>query len=203
MSEHLFQGPSWHQEFEARVRKAIDTVARMPRDEVSNPASAGILDELARSFRFDVPTLLVDQKSGNRREERRVTEDGWGERVNHSFPIMDITIPFSGDPDGFRLHPSHSPHGLRATIRSGSIVLSLPDDDRVQSAVDSFEGRVSQTLDLLRREVATSEPLLATAIENAFQQRHKEVEEQSRRDGNLSFRSGKSPTYTTFMSSTT
>ncbi|MER9615592.1 hypothetical protein [Mesorhizobium sp. M0207] len=187
MSEHLFHKVSWHQVATVRARQAVQIINQMSRADILDPNIAKTLDGLAAKQVLVVPELVVSAIDGARREESREDSDGWGGRFMRSVAFMDVTIPFRGDEDGFRVTPSHSPLGLRAEIRHDSLLLTLPDDGQVQAGVDRFVERVSGALDSLRKEVEAWQPQFRQAVQSAFQTRREEIEEQSKRDGALKF----------------
>jgi hypothetical protein len=185
--EALFSKGTWAGAARELVRQALDEVREVERPLFSNPALAGRLEDIVSRHSFDVAVLNRDGIRGSRREVPGIIDD-FGMRKSITKTVLDVAIPFRGDPTSFQLAPSFSHHPtLLCAVRGDDLVISVEDDADAQRRVDDFVQVVSNNLDRLRSEVASWVPQLRAAVMAAGEERRKELEKQRERDGRLSF----------------
>jgi len=104
-------------------------------------------------------------------------------------PAIEVAIPFSGDPASFQFSPSrYSLPSHDCEVRNDHLVITLSDDDQVQSRVDQFVQQVAQNLETLRAEVSAWVPRFRAELERAAAARKAQFEDQDKRDKNLRFK---------------
>jgi hypothetical protein len=187
MTERLFQG-FWHSAWTHAIQKAVEDVDGLDRKIFSDPALAGHLQRIAEKYSFDVARIKKEGIQATRRETARAGRDAWGDQRVFKQTWLDVTIPFTGEAESFKIAPSRSlipSHG--ASIGRDALTLTIPDDERAQSEVDTFVSQVSQNLDGLRAEYEQSKPQLQQAINSAADRRKAQIDAERERDKKLSF----------------
>jgi hypothetical protein len=179
---------SWAARKEMAAQSAVAAVNGLNRHAMLDPSLAGELDEIVRYHSLDVATLQPDQITGSRRGVERTIDD-FGMRQNVTIQVMDIKIPFRGDPDSFRLSPSYCTlPSQRCEVENDHLLVTIADDTNVQRNVDQFVQQITQNLDALRGEVANWIPQLRAALAQVASARMKEIASQNERDKALKFK---------------
>jgi hypothetical protein len=187
MSERLFQG-SWHSVWTHTIRTAVDDVGKLDRKVFSDPALAGHLQRIAEKYSFDVARINKEGIHADRRETEREGQDAWGDRRVFKQTWLDVTIPFTGDAESFKIAPSRSIiPSHHCTIGGDALTITIPDDASTDNAVQTFVSQVSQNLDGLRAEYEQSKPQLEQAIKSAADRRKEQIDAERDRDKKLSF----------------
>lgn len=186
MSERLFQ-LSWHNVSQGTLRKAHEEVMALDRRVITAPNLAGQLDKIAAKYSFEVATLNPEAKRGKRRDKERTIDD-YGSHKTIKYSVIDVSIPFTGSDESFKIAPSHS-HMVYAEceIRNNVVVLTVPDDDGAQQAINQFVQQVSENFDRLRSEAENWDKDLRDTIAAAAEKRKQQVDAEKGRDGNLNF----------------
>lgn len=158
---------SWSEAAREAEQAAIREVEELDRDTLSDPDLAGMLDRIADHFSLNVAVLQPEAKRMMRRNAQpQSAEPGSAPAVEAG--LMDIKIPFKGDPISFQLAPAEcSIPEIACDVRSDVLFISLPDDSDLEKNVQQFAGQVSQNLQVLRAEVATWFLLLRATLEQA------------------------------------
>lgn len=187
MPERLFAG-SWHAAWQDTLRRAADDVLKLDRKLFSDPALGGHLKKIADKYSVEIARIIKDGIRAKRRETERDIIDGWGERRRVKQTWLDVTIPFSGEAESFKIAPSRpiipSNH---STIGANALTLTIPDDESAQGTVDTFVAQISQNLDALRAEYEQSKGQLEQIIQNTANQRKQQIEAERARDQKLNF----------------
>ena len=186
MTEHLFQGRSWHEEYERRIQAGVDLVDGLSEQDVLSEHIGLKLDEIAAKLRLDVPEIYPDRREGRRRTER-VHANDYGRDIVIDRDFIDVSIPYSGDRSGFIFSPSRSPLGLRALVHHDKLIFSCDDDDNLDRNVDQFVQRVTEALTTLRTEVSQHEPHYVSAMRSRIERRRQQITERRDRDSKRSF----------------
>ena len=179
---------SWAAQRIAAEQAAVEAVRSLDRRAIADPALAGVLDKIANHHTPVIATLQPDRIVGKRWPIERVVSE-FGESRRATFYVIDIIIPFQGDPISFRLSPSYCTlPSQRCDLQNDHLVVSLADDDNVQTNVDQFVQQITQNLNALRSEVASWGPNLRALLNQVADARMKEFAVQSDRDKGLKFK---------------
>lgn len=142
---------------------------------------------LKREANVNPILLRYDQRTGKRRQESFSRDDGWGGSVNHTYDVIDISIPFEGDDVCFTISPSTKTLGASGRILQGCLVISLPDDDRLETDLKAKVDVIVSNLHRVNTDLAS----LATAVDEAMRReigRRKDANQVRRdRDSRRSF----------------
>jgi hypothetical protein len=149
---------------------------------------AGVLERIASKYSLEVATLEPSAIRGTRRGIERTVDD-FGEARTITIEVMDVKIPFRGDPASFQFSPSSlTIPSQRCEVKNDHLVITLSDDANVQRNVDQFVQQISQNLDTLRAEVANWLPQLRARLDQVAITKMNKISAQNERDENLTFK---------------
>jgi hypothetical protein len=189
MTERLFDKYPWHGVWAATIKAAVADVNQLPRKAFSDPALGGMLQKIAEKHSVEIATLDTANITAKPRVEERDGQDSWGDRRRFTMKWLDVTIPFNGEAETLRTHPSSwstPAHG--AQISSKSLTISIPDDANVEATVKKFCEVTNGVLNTLRSEYQRDKPQLEQAISKAVEHRKAEIAAEAERDSKLSFK---------------
>ncbi|HEX3496835.1 MAG TPA: hypothetical protein VHT02_06635 [Methylocella sp.] len=165
-------------------QSAAREVENLDRRTFSDPNLAAKLDEIASHYSLEVATLEPSAKRGSRRDIKRT--DDFGE--THTIWVMDVTIPFRGDPKSFQFSPSYCTiPSFPCEAMSDHLFVTLHEDSNLQTNVDQFIQQVSQNLTALSAEVTDSLTRLREALNQVADTRIRQIADQTTRNKNLDF----------------
>jgi len=181
MAERLFAG-SYHTVHDHLLRSAIERVRALPDVELLSPGLGGTLNKIADDAQFHVATLRAKDAHGTRRKEMRKRRD-YGQTIDVEVSFIEVSIPFSGDPQSLKFAPSQSTMiDLPTEIRNGTLVIHLPDGDNFDRDLDSFVSLVQGNLDRLTKEAAGLRDMIRSQIGAFADQRIAEAKARKDRD---------------------
>lgn len=169
------------------LRLATQRVQALSEPELLVPSLQARLDTIADQFTLQVARLRPDERRGKRRVEQRESSD-YGRHQVVEVSLIDVTIPFVGDPKSLMIAPSRC-HVIErpAIANSNSIVVSFGDDENLDKNVDDFVKRVNENLDNLRSEMDSLRNEIKTEIQTIADRRLALVKAQKERDSKRSF----------------
>jgi hypothetical protein len=149
----LFQGSPISELLHRSLQTAVSEVEGLGVTELGNPAIAGWIETLWAKHRPDVPVIFPTQRSGDTREEREERND-YGRRVIVTVTYVDVSVPFQGSSDLFRVRPSTT-RVINEDIRMGHgcLICSLPLDDASTEKIDKVFAMVEGNLQQMRNDV--------------------------------------------------
>lgn len=184
--DRLFQH-SLHGWWQNVLRAAANDVNGLSRDLFSNPSLGGQLQKIAEKYSLDVARINKEGITAEAREEEFQGTD-YGRHFTGKRSLLDVTIPFSGDPDSFRLSPSRSAVIMqRINIGQDSLTLTIADDQNAQREVDTVVTQLTQNLDTIRAEYEQAKPQLDQTIQQAANSRKNQISAEDERDKGRSF----------------
>lgn len=187
MNEVLFQKP-FYQVWQLQMRAAVADVQKLDRKLFKDPSLGGILQSIAKKYEIEV-ARFEGEMSAERRTEERQGQDGWGDYRMIKTTWLDVSIPFVGEAETFRIGPSSMTlPSKRVRIGRNALTVSVVDDDRADSEVQSFRNLVEGNLQVLRTEYQRHKPELEQAIQQAATQRTAQIDAEDARDQTRSFR---------------
>jgi hypothetical protein len=185
--ERLFQ-KSLHAIFEHAKAQALQEVDNLDRPILGNPALGGVLQKITAKHDLDVARFEGEITARRRTEDRRVS-DGFGDSQVVKSSSLDVSIPFVGDPESFRIMPSRcGVPDRQATIERNALIITIPDDADAERAIDHFKGIVNGNLQALRSEYEQMKPQIEQAIQAAVDRRKAQIGAQRELDKGRSFR---------------
>jgi hypothetical protein len=188
MSDRLFEG-SWYGTWQNFLRSATRDVEQLDRRAFSDPALAGQLQEIGEKHSLSVARLNKAGMEGKRRDTQREGADAWGDRRTFKQAWLDVTIPFTGDAESFKIAPSNCAiPSYPATVERNAITVTVPDDDNAERNVQTFFDQMSGNLERLRAEYEQSRPQLDQAIKQAADRRQQQIAVEQERNKKFSFR---------------
>jgi len=174
--------------FEQRKTLAVREVENLERSILRGPTLEGLLQEIAAKHELDVAHFQGEVVAKRRIEERDVS-DGFGGHHHVKEPWLDVSVPFVGDADSFRIASSNcSIPDRRVRIGQNQLVISVRDDDGADAAIETFKSIVSGNLRTLQSEARQMKSQLEQAIRQAADRRRAEVDARDERDKSRSFR---------------
>lgn len=182
----LFQG-SVHEWHLRTVQSAVQDVEYLNRPTFSQPNLASELEKIAAKYHLDVATLDKSGVKAVGRTEKRERRD-YGHRGTVEVALLDIHIPFRGEPVSLQIAPSNS-HVLHhdARVNNGVVSITIPDEANADKEVADFIARASENLDRLRKEVEQYEAHLLEAVKRAADHRKQAIDGEQQRDKGRSF----------------
>lgn len=181
-------GISWVSQQLATIQAAVKEAEALDRGAFSNPAIAGELDRIASKYSLEVATLEPSAIRGSRRGIERTVDD-FGEARTITVEVMDVKIPFRGDPTSFQFSPAYRTiPSQKCEVKTDHLLITLRDDANVQKNVDQFVQQISQNLDTLRAEVANWLPQLRAHLDRVATAKMSKISAQNERDENLTFK---------------
>ena len=140
--ERLFQ-KSLYAIFEQEKAQAVQEVDNLDRSILGNPALGGVLQKITAKHDLDVARFEGEITARRRTEDQRVS-DGFGDPHLVKSTSLDISIPFVGDPESFRIMPSRcGVPDRQATIERNVLVITIPDDANAERVIEHFKGILS------------------------------------------------------------
>ena len=187
MPEALFRVP-FYSAWQQTTQNAVAEVNKLDRRVFSDPALGAILQEIVEKCSLEVAQLNKQGIEGHARQQQAQANDGWGGVQTVAQGWIDVTIPFTGDADSFRVAPSRSAIPSHAIeIRNQQLVLSLLDDNSAEQTVQTLCTQISQNLDVLRTEYEQARPQLEQAVHQAADRRKAQIAAEGERDKTFSF----------------
>jgi hypothetical protein len=184
--ERLHQ-KSWHALWQHMLKQAVDDVGRLDRRIFSDPALGGALQKIADKYSVEVATIQPGV-SATRRVVEKEGDDGWGERRKFKQTWLDVSIPFTGEAESFRVSPSScSIPSQHARIGNSELIISVIDDDNADGQVKSFIDVVTGNLNTLRTEYIREKAQMDLVIQQAADRRKAEIAAEDERDKKRSF----------------
>jgi len=187
MQEALFQ-KSFYPVWQHVLKLAREDVQKLDRNLFNDPALGGALQKITDKYAWDV-ARFEGEMTAERRTEERQGQDGWGDYRKITTTFLDISIPFVGEAETFRIGPSSMTLlDKRVTIGRDTLTISVVDDERAENEVQRFKGMVEGNLQTLRAEYERSKPQLEQTIQQAAAQRKAQIDAEDARDKGRSFR---------------
>jgi hypothetical protein len=184
--ERLHQ-KSWYALWQHMLKQAVNDVGKLDRKLFSDPSLGGALQKIAEKYTVDVATIQPGA-SATRRVVEKEGNDGWGGRAQFKQTWLDVSIPFTGEAESFRVSPSRcSIPSQQARIGTNELTISVIDDDNAEAQVKSFTDIVSGNLNTLRAEYAQEKAQMEQHIQQAADRRKAEIAAEDERDNKRSF----------------
>jgi hypothetical protein len=129
------------------------------------------------------------EMTAKRRTEEREGQDGWGDYRKIKTTWLDVSLPFVGEAETFRVGPSSmAVPNHRATIDQRAVTISVVDGEGAEGEVQDFKKLVEGNLETLRTEYERAKPQLEQAIQQAVTHRKAQIDAEDARDKGRSFR---------------
>jgi hypothetical protein len=187
MEEVLFQ-KSFYQVWQLQMKAAVDEVQKLDRNLFKDPSLGGVLQSIAKKYEIEI-AHFQGEMTAERRTEERQGQDGWGGYRMIKTTWLDVSIPFVGEAETFRIAPSSMAVLFkRATIDRNALTVRVVDNDAADKEVQDFKNMVEGNLQILRNEYHQHKPQLEQAIQQAATQRKAQVDAEDARDQTRSFR---------------
>lgn len=187
MAGLLFQG-SFIGRWQNVLRSAANDVKNLGREILSDPSLGGQLQKIAEKYSFDVARINKDEITATAREEE-IRRHDYGRDHLAKRTMLDVSIPFSGDPESFQAAPSSCAVIMhRVEVGHDSLTLTIPDDQNAQREVDTAVSQLNQNLDTLRAEYERAKPQLEQTIQQAAQARKSQIASEAERDKGRTFK---------------
>lgn len=187
MGELFFQ-KSFHAVWQNALRLAAEDVQKLDRKLFNDPALGDHLRKIATKYDIEV-ARFEGEMTAKRRTEEREAQDGWGDYCKIKTTWLDVSIPFIGEAETFRVGPSSMTLLYkRATIGRNAVTISVVDNEGAEGEVQEFKKMVEGNLQTLRTEYENVRPQLEQAIQQAAHHRKTQIDAEDARDKGRSFR---------------
>jgi hypothetical protein len=188
--EPLFNKHSLHRLTTSRLAKAKEEVTRLSRDQLKKEDLQAVLDRIVKNHTLECPKLDAAKKKG-KRADKQIQIDDFGEIRTRSVPVIEVTVPFSGDAQCFEIAPNQGTihYGLRAAIGRGELMVEVSGEApaNTQAAIDKFIGEVMQMLDQMRPDIEKYNEDLKSTVTTASGARLEQIRAEKDRDSGLDF----------------
>jgi len=189
--EPLFQKHSLHGLTTANLAEAKAEVNRLSRDQLKEADLQTALDRIVKNRTLECPKLDATNKTG-KRTDKTIRFDDFGEIRTRTISMIEVTIPFSGEAQGFEIRPNQGTihYGLRATIGKNQITFDVTGESPAdtQAAVNTFIDQMTQMLDQMRPDIEKYNEDLKTTVSAASRARLEQISAERDRDSGLDFR---------------
>ena len=163
--DKLFNVSRWALEQENRIDCIHSEIDEMDGNRLLNTPVDDLVSYFEKKYRINVPILNEEQIVVSHREK---TFDVYQDRVNHQNrsstsiqkigTIVEMTVPFTGDPDVFMIRPSSfTPSSPRGRIVANAISFEVEGIDllpeKVKAIIDQNLGAIRKYLECLRYDV--------------------------------------------------
>ncbi|TQF41146.1 hypothetical protein UNPF46_08470 [Bradyrhizobium sp. UNPF46] len=187
MEEKLFE-KSFQAVWQHMLQQATADVQRLDRKLFNDPSLGGHLQKIAAKYEVEV-ARFEGEATAKRRTENRQGQDGWGESRMIKTTWLDVSLPFVGEAETFRVGPSSMTLLFkRATIGRNTLTISVLDNDGADGEVQEFKKMVEGNLQGLRAEYERSKPQMEQTIQQAATHRKAQIDAEDARDKGRSFR---------------
>lgn len=187
MEEVLFQ-KSFHAVWQHMLKQAAEDVQKLDRKLFNDPALGGHLQKIVAKYDVEV-ARFEGEATAKRRTEERQRQDGWGDYRMIKTTWLDVSIPFVGEAETFRVGPSSMTLLFKgATIGRNTLTISVVDNESADGEVQEFKKMVEGNLQTLRAEYERNRPQLEQTIQQAAAHRKAQIDAEDARDKGRSFR---------------
>lgn len=186
MRKSLFQG-SVHAYRDHVLANASARAKALSDTDVGDAAAATrLVERLVREIP-EVARLSAEEKDGKRRTVTREIRD-YGASRTVDVVVIDVSIPFVGAALSFEIAPSHS-HVISEDIavEANKIIITLYDDDSLDSILQATVSRIEANLERLRTELQSLPNEIANLVNRIVSRRREEIAAQKEKDSKRSF----------------
>ena len=190
--EYLFRGPDWFSVEEHQKRSLQSEIDATDGNRLLNTSVDDLCDYFEDKFRINVPVLHEDRIVVSQEETKiDVSRDPMRFIRDRSQPFylagtaVEVTIPFSGDSEAFKIRPTRSttvlPSGI---VKNSSLVIKIVGTDlkpqQVRAQIDRRLGETKEYLEWLRSNASGfNEKIRQLAGEQINRRRQKLLSNQS------------------------
>jgi hypothetical protein len=181
--EILFRSGDLYSALASQQAEALRAVVEWDADQLLATAKADLIDYLVAKYSVACPTLDRDRiEQLPVSEEVRTVQDSIyafnEDAIAYRMTKIVIVVPFTGDKDVFRLHPSQSWAPARAQVREGELRLTWTGDPQVATDAaavrrhfDGELGNIGRTLSASAVEIDRYNSALRSKIVSSVTQR--------------------------------
>jgi hypothetical protein len=145
----------------AQQGEALKAIEEWDPDQFLATAEADVIDYLVAKYSVDCPVL-----DRNRTEQLPISEEvrtvqaafpGFnGDTIQRRMTKIVVVVPFTGEKDVFRLHPSRSWSPARAQVREGELRLSWTGDPQVGMDATAIRRHFDGEIDSIERTLSAA-----------------------------------------------
>ena len=186
---HLFSTYDWFSFEQHQLEKLKEEVAGWDENRLLNTSVENLCKYFVEKYRIDVPVLDMNEITVGRRETQvDVSRDPRRRIIAPIRPVyvsgieIEITVPFTGDFDGFMFRlPAYELNPLppRGTIRDGILTFSITGtnlkSDKVRQEIGSTLERINNYLTTLRGKVDILNNELDSTARQCIEQRRERL----------------------------
>jgi hypothetical protein len=187
----LFQKHSLHSLTASNLAEAKAAVNRLSRDQLKKADLQSVLDQIVKNHMLECPKLDAAKKAG-KRKDKTIKFDDFGETRTRTISVIEVTVPFTGEAQGFEIRPNQGTihYGLRATIGRNQLAFDVTAEtpDNTQAAVNTFVAEVTQMLDQLRPDIEKHNEDLKATVSAASRARLEQIRAEKDRDSGFDFK---------------
>ncbi len=193
--DYLFSKYDWFSFQDSQLKKLEDEIAGWDGNRLLNTSVEDLCKYFVEKHRINIPVLNMDEITVDYHEAQvDVSRDPYRIIIDRSQPVyvsgteIEITVPFTGDFDGFMFRlPAYELNPLppRGTVRDGILTFSVKGtnlkDDEVRKEINSTLERINNYLTTLRGKVN----MLHNELDSTARQCIKRCREKLLADQNL------------------
>ena len=101
--------------------------------------------------------------------------------------MIDVVIPFDGDPIAFEITPTQCILGTTGQLQGQYLVISVMDDDYLQADLDRRLGDIQDNLRNLKHDVENAGKAMLQQLQITAEQRLVRLRKQKQRDSKFDF----------------
>jgi hypothetical protein len=159
--EILFRSGDLYSTLAGQQAEALRAVEEWDADQLLATAEADVIDYLVAKYSVACPILDRDRiEQLPVSEEVRTVQDRIyafnGDAIQYRMTKIVVAVPFIGDKDVFRLHPSQSWAPARAQVREGELRLAWTGDPQVGTDAAAVRRHFDGELDNISRTLSAS-----------------------------------------------
>ena len=182
MERALFDRTSVHDYKQGLVREVRGVVEAMPDKAFADRSAEELLRKALERLTPKVANLDVANRSGKRTTSSRVINGAY-----RTFDVIAVSIPVIGDMQTLDISPSSTTLGCRGEFSHQNLVLTYPDDERLEGDLNSAIQTISNNLDQLARDLSGMDKHLIDVGNQGIESRRAELKRQRDLDAGRSF----------------
>lgn len=184
---YLFNQNDWHSVERGRKAKLLSEIDNLDENRVLNTPANDLYDYFEKEYRVDIPVLHEDQILSDQKEiQIDVSHDPHRFIPDRSQPFniqgtsVEITIPFSGDAEVFKIRPTtYSLNSPIADVRSNVITITFEgaklEPESLRKDIDSAIAHIRTTLETLRNDAVNLNNELPELIRTKLEARRNKL----------------------------
>lgn len=182
-----------HTVMTARLEEAEGEIQRLDPNRMLNTPTDDLVTFFVQKFEIDVPQLRREEAGVGEAQEIDIERSDYGREVRLAGTLVQLTVPFDGDAEMFRVQPTtYDTTPPRAMVVGQSLIIHFaghnPSPGLVDSVFNSALNDLGRWLDWSRRDAEEFNSRLATHARKSIENRKERLLRDRDLAASLSFK---------------